>query len=366
MIVCAHCGASGRPATPPGRRGARRRYCCSREDARRTLRCIDCGWPRYPELYSRNPRCVSCAHKARLVGVECATCGKAMNLRPSETFRRFCSRACQANRPWRVKGTLRACVVCGKDFFVRHKGNRCCSRSCGITHTGAIQKAKYAPHPVRTCVGCARTFQRKLGGRNKGLYCTRACAYRHHDQWQVHVRSVQAPAPPTPRPCEICRAVIERPHPHQRACVKRECKLAWGRMHYRASTNPSRRNGRLPGDVYVCSCGRAKGPYSKQCKVCLAARLSSEPFDCRWCGRPVSPDRTVGDLREVACGPRCARQWHSNDSIIVVAERALYAVGRVGEATSLRALRHRYGTASRALIEEPDAARQIVKIVMAG
>lgn len=79
---------------------------------------------------------------------------------------------------------------------------------CGISIWKGSTRCKPCAHPPvveRACAGCGSMFKPKKTG-NKGLYCSRECAYAHWHQWKspVHGRSGWRKYPDAPGPhCKV-------------------------------------------------------------------------------------------------------------------------------------------------------------------
>lgn len=74
------------------------------------------------------------------------------------------------------------CRVCSAEHSGRTPKNRptpYCSQQC----RAAAARAKRPSKREHVCRGCSKTFMAPVGKRQKGHYCTRACAYAHIDQW---------------------------------------------------------------------------------------------------------------------------------------------------------------------------------------
>ena len=81
------------------------------------------------------------------------------------------------------------CLHCGRTFAV-HSGAKCCSKACGQRY-----RAKDCPGRKlgRQCKGCGNDFDAKRTG-NKGLYCSRECAFKNDDHFRGSVRLREARA----------------------------------------------------------------------------------------------------------------------------------------------------------------------------
>lgn len=143
--------------------------------------CKNCGCG-FDKRGSRGPNPTYCSKKCKawqrmgikadqsgLLHLSCIHCGKRFE---SEAKRKYCSRKCRE-----VAGRFREerqCVACSKEFTAKSRDANACSQKCAQTE-------RWSGKPLisnRVCVGCGVHFKRYPGSRNKGLYCSRECAFR--------------------------------------------------------------------------------------------------------------------------------------------------------------------------------------------
>ena len=110
----------------------------------------------------------------------CRNCGCEVGVFGNGNPRKYCSKECyrivaarisRASRSWHKK----QCNACGEWFRTQEKRKRHCSQRCS-------QSMRLAGKPLksnRVCVGCGSEFRKKYSGRNKGLYCSRECAFKN-------------------------------------------------------------------------------------------------------------------------------------------------------------------------------------------
>lgn len=156
----------------------------------------------------------------------------------------------------------RACVQCGNTYTTATP-RVTCSPACERNRKAALAESMRTTSR-RVCIGCGEPFVRKIGKRNKGLYCTRTCAANHN-------RPARPAPPPRPmRPLVVCPCgALVPPDPPNR--LRRYCSPAC-----------------------VLEANRA------------GARAKPRSFVCRICRRAIT---TRGDKRRLFCSPRCNKRF---------------------------------------------------------
>ena len=153
--------------------------------------------------------------------------------------RKHCSPACRRKAKVEkscVKGLREfSCLRCGKNFTTSHK-RKYCSPRCHNQRSHGPRKLK----PARACKGCGTMFVPRHSG-NKGLYCSRSCAYEHRNQWTKVGPS--NPAKPGPY-CRVWFIVCKQcgkewTAKRKKELCSRECALAFGRDVARAINKAS-------------------------------------------------------------------------------------------------------------------------------
>lgn len=100
------------------------------------------------------------------VSWSCRRCGKEFDGRK----RRYCSKRCRERT--RKQHSL-VCSWCRKAFASSDPRRVCCSQSCGQRDRA---RREGRTGNWRTCQRCRKVF-RKKSGENKGIFCTRGCAF---------------------------------------------------------------------------------------------------------------------------------------------------------------------------------------------
>lgn len=124
---------------------------------------------------------------------------------------------------------------------------------------------------TRVCEGCGVEFTRKLGKRNVGRFCSRACAFGHGavGGWN---RGRRLNLPETPFPiCVVCFGVC--PRRGMRTC-SRTCRME----HVRVSAR-----------------------QASQAKKLIRTRA------CKGCGESFTAE--YGNKKRVFCGELCSKRW---------------------------------------------------------
>lgn len=206
---------------------------------------------------------------------------------------------------------VRACLHCGVEF--EHTYRRCCSETCAnrrrasgpMTHGRTAKDAQ-----GRTCIGCGKGFQRKVGARNKGLYCSRACAFT--DPSGYYQRNAIKPLPICPdcgstrlrqnRYCGSC--LVKRKYRYCVACAKlmlRNGKSKTCSPQCRKQATP-KGDQRRPVRVYQRTCGpcgqsflakRSRQAACSRCAKRIARRGRGKYRErCKRVGAPYTPGIT--------------------------------------------------------------------------
>lgn len=126
--------------------------------------CTDCAADRY--LEKQFGSCVDCGKQITRASTRCAKCAIKLSVlkRPMHALR---------------------CQWCDKEFESKNRGAMYCCQRC---HDQAANRKRF-PNPRKrlepsVCKGCGKMFKPKHGGHNKGLYCSRICAFDHVKDWQ--------------------------------------------------------------------------------------------------------------------------------------------------------------------------------------
>jgi len=99
----------------------------------------------------------------------CEFCGEAFfGHTPKQ---RYCSVGCRGKAQRSLKGTVKTCVYCGKEFEPKDKHQICCSFKCG-----SLQSATHRKKRIRVCLVCGREYSARSD--NKG-FCSKSCAQRY-------------------------------------------------------------------------------------------------------------------------------------------------------------------------------------------
>jgi uncharacterized OB-fold protein len=131
-----------------------RKYCS--EECRRAY------WSEHPELKNKNDKA--------FYGYNCEQCGVEFTAYGNKS-RRYCSKECSLASQRILKGAIRTCVICNREYEPHYKGQRCCSITCSNKKGGAALKRTKAYE----CKNCGKEFIPKQPGRV--TYCSRECAY---------------------------------------------------------------------------------------------------------------------------------------------------------------------------------------------
>jgi 5-methylcytosine-specific restriction endonuclease McrA len=150
-----------------------------------------------------------------------------------------------------MRGKRKVCETCGGEHLgaaatcVRCREKCGCGRQKCVTAADCKHCAGLVVNWERVCVGCGVRFQKKRN-RNKGLYCSRACAFANCPHWAI---KPQKPKPPLPiRQCVVC------------GCFKRGANKTCSpdcHVELMAAKYAGRFNGPKPEPIaLVCGCGR--------------------------------------------------------------------------------------------------------------
>jgi hypothetical protein len=183
-------------------------------------------------------------------------------------------------------------------------------RGCSNSHRAAAE-----PKP-RTCVGCGITFSRKINTRNKGLYCTRECAWAHDEHYQGTFAQ------------RLKRKVLERLR--QLSHIERQAEWARKRQELKpcvvcAKPIPRQKKATTCGST-ECRSARLRGKivprYDRVCRDCGQAFVSRQRqiTVCRTCSKRAW--KRPGKYRD-----RCERAgvpWVSGITAKKVCERDRY------------------------------------------
>ena len=193
--------------------------------------------------------------------------------------RKHCSPACRrkakVEKP-RVKGLREfSCLRCGKNFTTSHK-RKYCSPRCHNQRSHGPRKLK----PERACKGCGTMFVPRNSG-NKGLYCSRSCAYEHRNQWtKVGPSNPAKPGPYCRVWFNVCKQCgKEWTARHKNAMCSDACRKIDERERTRLRSVADDQRDRSPR-ACKCGCGKEFAPgYGDQRRLyfsvmCLKRRVS--------------------------------------------------------------------------------------------
>lgn len=86
---------------------------------------------------------------------------------------RYCSVECRGKAQRSLKGTVKTCVYCGKEFEPKHKHQICCSFKCG-----SLQSATHRKKRIRVCLYCGEEYE----ARHDQMFCSKKCAGRYRSK----------------------------------------------------------------------------------------------------------------------------------------------------------------------------------------
>lgn len=248
--------------------------------------------------------CVACRAK-RTLARACEGC--RAEFVPSNRNQRFCRVGCHskgkpAPRPSKIPE--RTCRQCG--VLYRPIGSRwnqeLCSRAC---YTKTVSNSSIQ-NRSRTCVGCGVGFVKARSGKNKGLYCSRECAYKNIASWH-NVSQVGAEQPPYSklRQCLSCPTMLRETRTR---CVP-------------CAAEKSRQTKAAARAQYVA----ARQSVCKECGKTYTERLRPRGIAASYAGWPERQEagqqqrprpgrarkaKPVRPLRRPCEGPRKARRAH--------------------------------------------------------
>lgn len=109
----------------------------------------------------------------------CVVCGKSARQFKGGTVSKFCSPECrlEQNKQESAKRLFREdrnCGFCQKRYTAKTRDGKFCSKTCSIADRHKDNHTRI----LRICKGCRVEF-RKNSKNNKGLYCSRECAFKH-------------------------------------------------------------------------------------------------------------------------------------------------------------------------------------------
>lgn len=155
-IACKHCGKTFRPNN---KRGPKPRFC--------------------------SERCRFDSAKGQTVvrdSQKCRGCGKTFS---DYRVRKYCSDDCGKSFHYESRLHKKRCLQCAMGFESKSRHAKYCSNSCRSS-ARAIRFSLRPSRPTKKCKGCGAAFEPKKGN-NKGLYCSRECAYENQNQWNAGV-----------------------------------------------------------------------------------------------------------------------------------------------------------------------------------
>lgn len=128
------------------RRGRKRHFCCGR--CREAYR-------------SSHQKCLASLER-------CEYCGQILNSLQARRDQRYCSRKCWELSQRTLRGTVRTCVICGKQFEPRYSGQMCCNLACSVVKHTMTRMERCTE--VVFCSLCGREFSdiRFQNAFNKG------------------------------------------------------------------------------------------------------------------------------------------------------------------------------------------------------
>lgn len=146
-------------------------------------------------------------------------------------------------RAWsRLKGTIRICPSCKKEFEPHFKNQVSCSIECG--HKSRTEKQTTSTKE-RICKNCGKHFYAK---EDRKTYCSRECAFKDYKNWQNPLEKQKWPqCKLNYNECQICGKEFITNHPNNYCskCRKegyREASRQWSRIKYYRNNKLVERN----------------------------------------------------------------------------------------------------------------------------
>src|SRR3972149_3374875 len=109
--------------------------------------CVQCGKEIIHVVHTGPKRrfcCRSCEdrhRKAKPSSVTCKHCGRVLN--QGQARGKYCSRKCKGMATRSLRGTLRTCVVCGKQFQPKAKRAQCCGLACSMVKRANTSRERF-------------------------------------------------------------------------------------------------------------------------------------------------------------------------------------------------------------------------------
>lgn len=105
---------------------------------------------------------------------ECEYCGQPLSVLQEKRGYRFCTVQCWAMSKATLKGTVRTCMICGKEFEPHYKEQLCCDKSCGNIRGRRTEKERGYEQEQISCVRCSKDFSApRYTGAVKWTMCPR-------------------------------------------------------------------------------------------------------------------------------------------------------------------------------------------------
>lgn len=254
------------------------------------------------------------------VTINCQHCGKPFPVKPSQTWIKYCSKACRSAAT-SVEKSPRVdinCLVCGKSFRILKsdydRGQRCCSANC------ASQKRRTKTETV--CKHCGKVFLRHEYNAGR-QYCSNECKYAHmRGRKQAHKRAYVRRVEYVETTCRTCGKPI--------SVTKKKWERGQGRYCSHECQWANQKGKPVPVhppktsiEVNCQQCGKAfeaipstiKKGGAKYCSVeCRNLSMRGKPSCrngkrtviryCRECGKDT------GRSDRVYCSKECAHKNH--------------------------------------------------------
>jgi hypothetical protein len=159
------------------------------------------------------------------------------------------------------------CIVCGIGFETPQSKAKYCSRKCSISGRKPIRLYD------RTCSHCGKEFHPKIGG-NKGLYCSRECAFAAKAVRSQEKKAHEARAKEQAliKVCRVCGITYTANNIASKICSD-ECKKDEARQYYEDTKEVQLQRMRdnyipVPHATKVCEvCGKLFSGHSRN-KMC--------------------------------------------------------------------------------------------------
>lgn len=162
-FICQYCG---KEFEKESKRGANPKYC---NPLCRQKQGIEVAIPKQHKRLQ--------IQKAILTDKLCRQCNKPLTQYQVDRGVTFCSQVCFAASTRTLIGTKRVCVVCGKDFEPRQKGQKCCDNKCAKKQADKTKSGLKDTSIVLKCVVCGQDFHPYVSMPNQ-MTCSKYCKRR--------------------------------------------------------------------------------------------------------------------------------------------------------------------------------------------